>query len=89
MGQTIIKSLYMQCFWTSKSCLISPEWLFIAGFIKGYPPHDTGVNKGEAEVGHQGHRLIETLEKEDKSRIGKKEDNVCVCARVNRTEWAE
>lgn len=69
----------MQHFWKCKSWLISPEWLFLAGLIKGYPPHDTGVNEGEAEIGHQGHRLIETLEKEGKSQIWKKEDSVCVC----------
>ena len=81
----------MQCFWTCKSCLISPERLFLAGLIKGYPPHDTGVNKGEAEIGHQGHRLIETLEKEDKSRIWKREDSVrvgvCVCVCVCEQDW--
>lgn len=28
---------------------------------KGYPPHDTRVNKGKAQIGHQGHRTIEAL----------------------------
>lgn len=36
---------------------------------KGYPPHDAGVDEGEAEVSHQGHGPIETLQKEDKSHI--------------------
>lgn len=37
---------------------------------KGYPPHDTGVNEGEAEICHQGNGPIETLKKEDKSQTG-------------------
>lgn len=31
----------------------------------GYPPHDTGVDEGETEVGNQSHRAVETLETED------------------------
>ena len=29
---------------------------------KGYPPHDAGVDEGEAEVSHECHRSIEALE---------------------------
>lgn len=42
-----------------------------SAFSKGYPPHDTGVNEGEAEISHQGNSPIETLKKEDKVKQGK------------------
>lgn len=31
--------------------------------VKGYPPHDARVDEGEAEIGHQGDRPVETLKK--------------------------
>lgn len=34
---------------------------------EGYPPHDAGVDEGETQIGHQGNRPVETLQREDRS----------------------
>lgn len=39
------------------------------GLSKGYPPHDTGVDEGEAKISHKGNRPVETLWKDDESQI--------------------
>lgn len=48
-----------------RKCCLIPVFVW-PGWVKGYPPHDTGVNEGEAEIGHQSDRPIETLETEDR-----------------------
>lgn len=60
----------MQIFW-----LAWPSRRF-GWLCKGYPPHDAGVNEGEAEVSHQGDRPVETLEKQDKNWILKTTQNM-------------
>lgn len=43
-----------------------PRW--VAALSEGYPPHDTGVDEGEAEISNQGDRAVETLQDEDESQ---------------------
>lgn len=68
--------------------LILDLWQLLPVGVKGYPPHDAGVNEGEAEIGHQGDRPIETLEKQDGSRTLQPRRNTSLEASREQRAWS-